>query len=130
MKDEFNSAGTYSNGKLGVSSQRLQALRKSDHNWGEFKTPGLRNVAERPPYMHEGQFATLQDVLHYYSTLDEALPPDHDQEQILFPLNLSEEDVEDLVEFLRTLTGRPMDEKLLCQPVSLLLLDRAVEPRN
>jgi cytochrome c peroxidase len=130
MKDEFNSAGTYSDSKPGVSSQRLQALRKSDHNWGEFKTPGLRNVAERPPYMHEGQFATLQEVLHYYSTLDEALPPDHDQEQILFPLNLSEEDVEDLVEFLRTLTGRPLDAKLLCQPASPLLLDRAVEPRH
>jgi len=130
VKDEFNSAGLYSDGKPGFFLARLQAIRKSDHNWGEFKTPGLRNVAVRSPYMHEGQFATLQEVLHYYSTLDEALPPDHDQEQILFPLNLSEEDVADLVEFLKTLTGRPLDEKLLRQPASPLLPDHGVDPRN
>jgi cytochrome c peroxidase len=128
VKDEFNSAGIYSDGKPAVLP-RLQAIRKSDHNWGEFKTPGLRNVAERSPYMHEGQFAILEDVLHYYSTLDEALPPDHDQEQILFPLNLSEEDVADLVAFLKTLTGRPLDEKLLRQPASPLPPgDRRIDP--
>lgn len=128
VKDEFNSAGIYSDGKPGVFLERLQAIRKSGHNWGEFKTPGLRNVAERSPYMHEGQFATLEDVLHYYSTLDEALPPDHDQEQILFPLSLSEEDVADLVEFLKTLTGRPLDEKLLRQPASPLLPSHGIDP--
>jgi cytochrome c peroxidase len=128
VKDEFNSAGIYSDGKPGAFLERLQAIRKSDHNWGEFKTPGLRNVAERSPYMHEGQFATLEDVLHYYSTLDEALPSDHDQEQILFPLDLSEEDVADLVEFLKTLTGRPLDEKLLRQPASPLLPCNGIDP--
>jgi cytochrome c peroxidase len=121
IKDEFNSAGIYSDGKPGAILDRLQAIKKSDHNWGEFKTPSLRNVAERAPYMHEGQLATLEDVLHYYSTLDDALPPDHDQEQILFPLNLSEEDIADLVEFLKTLTGHPLDEKLLRQPPSPFL---------
>lgn len=129
MKDEFNSTGKYTDDQPGVFSERLLAIRKSDHNWGEFKTPGLRNAAERSPFMHEGQFATLQDVLHYYSTLDEALPPDHDQEQILFPLNLSEEDVENLVEFLRTLTGRGLDARLLRQPTSPLLPDPGVEQR-
>jgi cytochrome c peroxidase len=79
--------------------------------------------------MHKGQFATLQDVLHYYSTLEEALPPDHDQEQILFPLNLSEKDVEDLVEFLRTLTGRGLDDRLLRPPTSPLLPAPGVEQR-
>jgi cytochrome c peroxidase len=78
--------------------------------------------------MHQGQFATLEDILHYYSTLEEALPPDHDQEQILFPLNLSEEEVGDLVEFLKTLTGRPLDEKLLRQPASPLLPSDGIDP--
>lgn len=129
LKDEFNSAGSYGDGSHDRYLERLRAIRKSTHNWGEFKTPGLRNVAERTPYMHEGQFATLIDVLHYYSTLDEALPPDHDQEQILFPLNLDEEDVADLVEFLKTLTGGSLNEKLLHQPTSPLLPETRVDHR-
>jgi cytochrome c peroxidase len=129
MKDQFNSAGKYSDGKPDASLERLQAVLKSDHNWGEFKTPSLRNVADRSPYMHEGQFATLKQVLQYYSTLDGALPPDHDQEQILFPLNLSEQDIEDLVQFLKTLTGRPLDETLLHKPASPLFSDQGAEPR-
>jgi cytochrome c peroxidase len=130
MKDEFNSAGAYSSGNTRVFSARLQAIRKGDHNWGEFKTPGLRNVAERSPYMHEGQFATLPDVLHYYSTLDQAVPPDHDQEQILAPLDLSEGEIADLVEFLKSLTGRPLNEKLLRQPASPLLPEPDVKQRH
>src|SRR5205823_1028299 len=42
MKDEFNGAGSYSSsGGTRVFLERLQAIRQSDHNWGEFKTPGL-----------------------------------------------------------------------------------------
>jgi cytochrome c peroxidase len=118
MKDEFNSAGVYSSGNTQASLEKLRAITKSNHNWGEFKTPGLRNVAERSPYMHQGQFAKLREVLHYYSTLDQALPPDHDQEQILAPLDLSEGEIIDLIEFLKSLTGRPLNEKLLRQPAS------------
>ena len=124
LKDEFNAAGVYSNGDAGASLERLHAIRQSDHNWGQFKTPGLRNVAERSPYMHQGQLASLRDVLHYYSTLDQAVPPGHDQEQILVPLNLSEKDVADLVEFLKSLTGRPLDKNLLSQPESPFLQNR------
>ena len=42
-----------------------QAMNVS-HNWGEFKTPTLRNVAATAPYMHQGQLATLEEVVEHY----------------------------------------------------------------
>ena len=38
-------------------------------NFGEFKVPGLRNVAHTAPYMHNGSLATLADVVRHYSEL-------------------------------------------------------------
>ena len=50
--------------------------------------------------MHQGQFATLRDVVRFYSTLEGALPPGHHQERILRPLQLTEGELDDLVAFL------------------------------
>jgi cytochrome c peroxidase len=50
----------------------------------QFRPPSLRGVADRPPYMHAGQFATLEEVLHHYNTAPEA-PGGHSE---LEPLNL------------------------------------------
>ncbi|MBE2263094.1 MAG: hypothetical protein IAE92_10160 [Burkholderiaceae bacterium] len=72
-------------------------------NFGEFKVPGLRNVAETAPYMHAGQLPTLEAVVQYYSNLNvERLHADG--EQILKPLNLSAAESADLVAFLKTLS--------------------------
>jgi len=43
-----------------------QAMSFSSRHSGAFKTPTLRDVAKRPPYMHDGRFATLHDVVDYY----------------------------------------------------------------
>jgi cytochrome c peroxidase len=75
-------------------------------NFGEFKVPGLRGVAETPPYMHDGSVRTLRDAVRHYSTLD----PDRvhtDSERLLQPLKLSDREIDDLVAFLRTLTDPP-----------------------
>jgi cytochrome c peroxidase len=72
-------------------------------NFGEFKVPSLRNVAETAPYMHDGQLATLEAVVDHYSTLD--LDRLHaDGERILRPLGLRDDERADLVAFLRTLS--------------------------
>ena len=72
-------------------------------NFGEFKVPGLRNVAQTAPYMHDGQLPTLEAVVQHYSNLNlERLHADG--EQILKPLNLSPDEIEDMVAFLRTLS--------------------------
>jgi hypothetical protein len=73
-------------------------------NFGEFKVPGLRHVAQTAPYLHDGQKATLADVVDHYDTLS----PDRlhaDGEQILKPLQLRGTERADLLAFLpRTVT--------------------------
>ncbi|MBI5848999.1 MAG: cytochrome-c peroxidase [Nitrospirae bacterium] len=66
LGDEFNCFGKYSDAK----PEECSELRFIDTNKakyvGAFKTPSLRNVAERPPYMHTGQMKTLSEVLSFY----------------------------------------------------------------
>lgn len=73
-------------------------------NFGEFKVPGLRHVAQTAPYIHDGQKATLADVVDHYDTLS----PDRlhaDGEQILKPLQLRGTERADLLAFLHSLDG-------------------------
>lgn len=68
---------------------------------GAFKTPSLRNVALRPPYMHAGQISTLNDVIHHYITAPKAVVGHSERK----PMHLSDEEVADLVAFLGSLSG-------------------------
>ena len=76
-------------------------------NFGEFKVPGLRNVALTAPYMHNGSLATLREVVLHYSDLNEERLH-ADGERILRPLKLSPREVDDLVAFLESLTDRSL----------------------
>jgi cytochrome c peroxidase len=72
-------------------------------NFGEFKVPSLRNVAQTAPYMHNGSVASLEAVVTHYSELNaDRLHADGDQ--ILKPLNLNDQEKRDLVAFLRSLS--------------------------
>ncbi|MCY1556900.1 tryptophan tryptophylquinone biosynthesis enzyme MauG [compost metagenome] len=66
-----------------------------------FKTPSLRDVAERPPFMHAGQIASLADVVAHYNLAPTA-PEGHSE---LVPLGLSHEEREALVAFLASLSS-------------------------
>jgi cytochrome c peroxidase len=55
------------------------------------------------PFMHRGEFATLEDVVRHYATLDGARIDSHPGERILVPLELSDSDRADLAAFLRSL---------------------------
>jgi len=77
---------------------------------GKFKVGSLRNIAITAPYMHNGVFATLEEVVDFYNTRDVkgdwpdpevAANVNHDE---LGDLRLSDREVEDIVAFLRTLT--------------------------
>jgi len=83
---------------------------------GQVRTPTLRNVSRTGPYMHQGQMATLGDVLRYYSTLEGAVPAGHHGEQVLKPLNLTEAEMRELEAFLRTLDGEDPPAELLQAP--------------
>jgi cytochrome c peroxidase len=68
-----------------------------------FKTPGLREVSLRPPYMHDGSLATLDEVLAFYNRGGGLTRPSKSSK--LQPLGLSGSELEDLKSFLLTLTA-------------------------
>jgi cytochrome c peroxidase len=72
----------------------------------KFKTPSLRNIALTPPYMHDGRFATLEEVIeHYNSGVKQSSTVDFLLHFNLNPgLQLDQQDIADLVAFLHTLT--------------------------
>ena len=87
--------------------------------YGTFKTPTLRNVARTAPYMHQGQVATLRDVLHHYSTFDDVFDPLANHfEQVLQPLHLTDQEIDELVAFLETLTDEGLAPALKARPDS------------
>lgn len=104
-RDPFNASGAHSDDPKGERAAELASLVKTSETWGEFRTPTLRNVARTAPYMHQGQYATLRDVLKYYSTLEGSVPAGHHGEQVIKPLHLADGEIEDLLAFLETLNG-------------------------
>lgn len=67
-----------------------------------FKTPTLRDVAKRGPYMHNGRFQTLAEVIAYYAG---GCGPDAHKSKLLKTFECSEQDTQDLVAFLESLSG-------------------------
>ena len=64
-----------------------------------FRVPSLRNVAVTAPYMHDGSLPTLEDVIDHYAAGGKFDHPN--KSKILRKLNLSAQDKQDLVEFLK-----------------------------
>lgn len=84
------------------------ALTKEEKDRGKFKTPSLREVAKTAPYMHNGTFKTLDEVVEFYN---QGGGSDKDKESLLKPLRLSEKEKKELVEFLKSLSGKSADEQ-------------------
>jgi cytochrome c peroxidase len=96
----FHDIGVAKNGDIGrgrlfPSSVKLQYA---------FKTPTLRGVAQRGPYMHDGSLATLEDVIDHYNRGGIDRPSRDDQ---IHQLNLPQSEKVDLVAFLQTLDDKP-----------------------
>ena len=76
---------------------------KNEADWGAFKTPTLRNIAERAPYMHDGSFPTLKDALGHYIGGGN-LNPHLDKE--IHPLDfLTFDERDDILAFLESLSA-------------------------
>lgn len=114
LADEFNSAGGYSD--MG-RPDRWTGLQPSAADLGAFKTPTLRNVGKTGPYMHTGNFASLWDVVNWYN-----LAAGTDgfvgtrEAASLVPLKLTNEEMADLVEFMKALDGELLDPALAKLP--------------
>ncbi|MBM4109896.1 MAG: cytochrome-c peroxidase [Phycisphaerae bacterium] len=102
--DPFSSAGEFSDDRDGAEARLVRSLKDDPETWGQFRTPSLRGVALTAPYMHDGRFATLAEVIAFYDTLEGALALDHHREAVLQPLGLSSEERADLEAFLHALT--------------------------
>ena len=111
LRDEFNCLGRYSDAKPDQCGE-LQFLAAGDAGQvGAFRTPSLRNVADRAPYMHAGQFASLEEVVRHYARSPKAavghseLAQPGEQHADRQTIRLSAADIQDVAAFLGTLTG-------------------------
>lgn len=68
---------------------------------GTFRTPTLRNIALTPPYMHDGRFNTLEEVVKHYNSGGKLHP---NRDPLMRPLGLSDQEISDIVAFLNALT--------------------------
>ncbi|CAN5168971.1 cytochrome c peroxidase [soil metagenome] len=101
LSDEFNCLGKFSDASQD-QCQELQFIAKEDHAMeGAFKTPSLRNVALRPPYMHAGQIGSLNEVIQHYVRAPKAAVGHSERK----PLRLSETEVAALSAFLGSISG-------------------------
>ena len=99
LADEFNCLSPYSDADLSQCTELKFLVADGQELERQFKPPSLRNVHDRGPYMHAGQFFTLEEVLHHYNTAPEA-PSGHTE---LEPLNLSDIQIGQIIAFLTTL---------------------------
>jgi cytochrome c peroxidase len=98
--DEFNCLGQFSDAKP-EQCEELNFLANADESTSAaFKTPSLRNVALRAPYMHAGQITSLEGVVQHYSEAPAAVKGRSE----LKPARLTASEMRDLVAFLGTLT--------------------------
>lgn len=98
--ERFHNIGV-GNGE-GQKDPGRMAITNDPTDFGKFRTPSVRNVDLRAPYMHDGSISSLEEVIEFYNdggrqnaNLDEEIKP----------LNLNAQEKTDLVEFLKSLTG-------------------------
>ena len=96
--------GPFNDDAQRATAARTRHVRLRQSNFGEFRVPGLRNVALTAPYMHAGSLATLADVARHYSTLDEERLH-AGGERILRRLDLGARELADLVALSRNADG-------------------------
>lgn len=122
--DPFNALGAFSDAPRERSRRdRITFLPNPDSQQGAFKTPSLREIEKTAPYMHDGRFQSLADVVRFYTC---RTGPDGDsagfgrrEGTLDLIARLSADQQEDLVEFLRSLTGTPLPGNLTQAPSHL-----------
>ena len=103
--DQFKNIGIF-NGKNINDSGRFVVTRNLN-DIGRFKVPGLRNIALTAPYMHDGRFKTLKEVIDYYDEPDKFISNSINRDTLLKkPLALTTQEKQDLEAFLVSLTDK------------------------
>jgi cytochrome c peroxidase len=110
---------------LDANADHVACTKYDPSQEGVFRTPPLVSIAMTGPYFHTGEFRSLRDVVEHYNkgggaegTFVGTKSPR------LRPLLLTENEIDDLVEFLKSLTGEPPPDEWTCNP----LIDKALDP--
>lgn len=104
MEGKFNPQGRHF-----VDIGLGRTVSKQSEN-GKFRVPTLRNIEVTPPYMHNGVFKTLKEVVDFYNTRDtdpkwgKSEVTENVNKEELGDLKLTEQEVDDLLVFMKTLT--------------------------
>jgi cytochrome c peroxidase len=98
----------YDIGLYGTDLGRFDVSQR-EQDMFSFKTPSLRNISQRAPYMHDGRFSTLQEVIVHYMSGGVYRPT---LSEMMIPFTLTLDEINALEAFLLTLTGED-------QPVTL-----------
>lgn len=101
--DRFKGIGLFNDAEL-KDAGRFEVTKNPEHK-GHFKIPGLRNIAVTAPYMHNGMFKSLKEVIRYYNNPDVIIKNGKNRDLSLSkPLGLTEDEITDLESFLISLT--------------------------
>lgn len=107
--NEFRNIGLFNGKELNDSGRAVISGNKEEI--GKFKTPALRNVAITAPYMHNGMFKKLEEVIDFYNEPDKVVSNAFNRDTILLrPLGLNEEEKKDLLAFLVSLTDKRFEK--------------------
>lgn len=102
---DFRNIGLFNGTSLNDSGRTAVSGKPDDI--GKFKIGSLRNVAITPPYMHNGMFRTLEEVIDFYNEPDRFVPNAVNRDSLLArPMGLTPDEKNDLVAFLRSLTDK------------------------
>lgn len=103
-QDHYNLVGPFSSGNNPDDARKTETVTLGQVNFGQWRTPTLRNLSLTGPYMHDGSLATLRDVVDFYAEIDTTRL--HAQgETLLNPQRWSDADRNDLVNFLMSLSN-------------------------
>jgi cytochrome c peroxidase len=99
--DEFNCLSQWSDASEDDCDELTFILADGEQLIRAFKPPSLRNANGRGPFMHAGQFTSLEQVLDHYNRAPDS-PAGHSE---IHPLNLTEQQIQQIIAFLKSLTG-------------------------
>ena len=106
---EYHNIGLYAQ----YPDDGRRRITLDDTDLGKFKTPSLRNIALTAPYMHNGSIKTLREVLEHFESGGAAHPNKSD---LMQPFSLSEQQKDDLINFLHSLTDEEFVNNTEYQP--------------
>jgi cytochrome c peroxidase len=111
LSSSFNGAGPFSDDPE-AGAAKLDGLEPTEEMKGLFRTQSLRHIEKTAPYMHNGSLASLTDVVRFYNWGGGQSDYPGVKHPALVPLGLTSDEEQDLVEFLKALTGEPTPTEL------------------